>query len=303
MKNTPPRKIFVTFGDGRKNIKFAAKRLISQAKKTKIFDQVILGNLNYLKKNCFNEYKLNINFISRNKKGLGYWIWKPILLKCIFENSPKNSIILYADSGCEFSEYGYTSLLDYFNLTKKKNSIFFTLPYHEAEYSKSDLFAHNSIKINNPDCLNSYAATFFFLKNTSINLNFIREWLSIAKDNNYHYLNDSESIIKNHPDFKQHRHDQSIMSCLVHKYKLNKIIFNYHSNNMLIKYSNYPLRRFFLHPLRNKSGKTVLKKNLNNKNFIVFLEFIFLIKQLYYKARVLVSRNKFLRRLVFIYYK
>ena len=43
---------------------------------------------------------------------------------------------------------------------------------------------------------------------------FVQEWLSLAKTEAYHFLDDSPSVTQNDPCFREHRHDQSIFSVL-----------------------------------------------------------------------------------------
>ena len=260
-------KIFVTFGDGPDGIKDAVNRVSEQANKLKFFDKIISGNLEYLKNNCFKEYDFNNKFISQNAKGLGYWIWKPILLKHVLETSQENSIVLYADSGCEFSSVNLQSIQYFFELAQKKNTVFFKLPYHEAEWTKADLFDHKMININNPENLNQISATYFFIKNTLQNRNFINKWYFIACENNYHYLNDTPSFTKNHSDFVEHRHDQSILSCLVHSNKLYNCSSGYTFGPSLVYYVNSPFRKFFIHAFHNKTGKSLLENNQLKKTY------------------------------------
>jgi hypothetical protein len=67
----------------------------------------------------------------------------------------------------------------------------------------------------------------------------------------YHLIDDSPSIIKNHYSFKEHRHDQSIFNMLVKKLNLHNydlIATNQGTNkNVPIWYA------------RNKTGKSLIK--------------------------------------------
>ena len=46
----------------------------------------------------------------------------------------------------------------------------------------------------------------------------VNEWYKISSI--YHLIDDSESVSKNNPSFRQHRHDQSIFSLLTKKYNI-----------------------------------------------------------------------------------
>jgi len=293
-------KIFVTFGDGSKKIKASARRISAQAEKF-FFNKIIVANLEYLKINCEKEYKNNIKFISKNKKGLGFWIWKPILIQHVLKTSPENSIIFYADCGCEFSSSGHSSLEYYFKEASKKNSIFFKLPYHEAEWTKADLLSHKRVNLRNADNFNQIQSTFFFLKNIKKNRDLVKEWYEISCESNYHYLDDTPSIINNHSDFKAHRHDQSILSCLVHVRKISKKdLIAYYFNPYYVSFTNSPFRRYFIHSFRNLSGKSFLENNnLKKHPFKIYLEIIYLLIKMKFIARSFISKKKLLRQLIF----
>jgi hypothetical protein len=44
---------------------------------------------------------------------------------------------------------------------------------------------------------------------------FVQQWYELAC--NYHFIDDSPSVLPNFPDFQEHRHDQSIFSLLTKK--------------------------------------------------------------------------------------
>lgn len=73
-------KVFITFGAGGQNYIDAGKRLIKQAKSTGYFDKTIL----YTEKDLKNDkhfWNPHSEFISKNKRGYGYWIWKSYIIK------------------------------------------------------------------------------------------------------------------------------------------------------------------------------------------------------------------------------
>ena len=63
--------------------------------------------------------------------------------------------------------------------------------------------------------------------------NLINEWYNICCD--YHYIDDTPSIIPNHSLYKEHRHDQSILSLLIKKNNL-------YNENIIIEKCLYKLR-------------------------------------------------------------
>lgn len=271
------KKIFVTFGDGSNDLKLAAKRLSHEAISSGFFDKVIVGDLEYLKENCPLDYLANIDFIKNNNRGLGYWIWKPILLKSVLKKINDGDLIFYSDAGCELSIKARSNFKFLCKLAIKNEGLFFRLPYLENAWTKADIFNDDIFKgkLNGED--NQVQATFFLLKKTIKGVKLINDWYSLAVKNNYHYIDDSPSELSNHLSFIENRHDQSILSCLV---KLNSyyIFPDCYWFPREFYFKKSPLFKFFIHPLRNKTGESVLKdlqikpdKKWIKKSVLIFL--------------------------------
>jgi hypothetical protein len=67
----------------------------------------------------------------------------------------------------------------------------------------------------------------------------VDEWYKLCND--YHLINDAESINHNIDKFKEHRHDQSVYCLLTKKYNI---------------YSNTNLDKYCIKYIRNRSGLT-----------------------------------------------
>lgn len=111
-------KIFITFGAGNNNYINAGKRLIKQAILTKYFDKTILYTQNHLK-NDKQFWKQHSEFIIKNKKGYGYWIWKSYIIKKTMETMKNGDILMYLDCGCEIGGKKNLIFLNFLNMLKK----------------------------------------------------------------------------------------------------------------------------------------------------------------------------------------
>ncbi len=49
----------------------------------------------------------------------------------------------------------------------------------------------------------------------------IKDWYSLCYESNYHFLDDSNSRVSNHPDFQEHRHDQALLTLLIYKHQIS----------------------------------------------------------------------------------
>lgn len=203
---------FITFGSHGNFIQ-AGNRLIRQAKRLNIFTETILYTSDYLKKSDF--WVKHTLFINKNKRGYGYWLWKPYIIKKTMETMKDGDIVFYLDCGCELSPNKKGKLLDYISLVKTDKLIGTTTAI-EKGWNKMDLI--QTLDMNKGIYLNSpqrQAGTLLFLvcKETR---DLVDEWYTLGCD--YHNIDDSPSRLKNLGCFKEHRHDQSIFSLLTKKY-------------------------------------------------------------------------------------
>ena len=194
----------------------ALKRIHNQALKSNFFLTIDLYN----ETNTPN-IDIHREFISKNKRGYGYWLWKPLVILDMMNKYEKDSIIIYADAGCEIIKTDSTVKL--FNKyiedvkTHPSHILGFVIGYTECAWTKNDLFNYLDTT-NNDKNSNQICAGIQILLNNERNKKLMEEWLHIMTINNYHYVDDSPSIIKNHIKFKEHRHDQSVFSLLRKKY-------------------------------------------------------------------------------------
>ena len=234
------KSIFITFGAGSKNYIDAGKRLINQAKSTGYFDKTILYTDEYLRKDT-QFWSSHSEFISNNKRGYGYWIWKSYIIKKTIETMNDGDILMYLDCGCEIGGEKELLIPTFFDYVKK-DKIIGSFTCIEKNWNKMDLLIY--LNMQNSELINKSqhqagALLFYICKETR---ELVDKWYNIGC--NYHMIDDSPSIEKNLECFEEHRHDQSIFSLLTKKYAI------YSSKNLedCVIYS------------RNKSGNSELNK-------------------------------------------
>lgn len=223
MVNTNPRKHFITFGAGDINFVEAAQRLEKQVRSLNLYDEITVftcensNNVNDLQNDpiFWNKHK---DFIKKNKRGYGYWIWKSYIIKKTLEKIPEGDILLYLDAGCEVDirkKHIMKQFFDYIN-----DNLIITSPnWPEYMWNKMDLIEH--LQMNNKKHLDSWqhqGGVIMFLK-CSKTMKLVNEWYNTACK--YNLLDDTPSKIPNLPGFVEHRHDQSIFSLLVKKNNFN----------------------------------------------------------------------------------
>lgn len=211
------KKVFITFGAGGQNFYDATKRLTDQARSLDVFDEIIAYDDNYLKND--NEFwDKHGNFIENNKRGYGYWLWKPYVIKKTMEKLADGNVLMYLDCGCEIDINKKDKILEYFELVKKYNIICTDTGYVEKDWNKMDLVLKLEMLDEKHMSSNQYQAGAQLIYINDITRKLVNEWYNIASE--YHNIDDSPSVAKNCDSFKEHRHDQSIFSLLLKKNNL-----------------------------------------------------------------------------------
>jgi len=205
----------MAFGGGGQNYYNACDRVLREMSQIKICNQLIKYTDADLKNNT-HFWSNHKDFIENNKRGYGYWIWKPYLILNTLMRMPLNSVLIYVDGGCEVVNRpdSYTKLRDIVN--RCDDILYTSSGLSEASYTKMDLFEYMNIESYDQV---QYQAGVLFIKNNTTMQHFITEWYNIAC--NYHLLDDSPSLLPNHANFIDNRHDQSIFSLLLRKHNMN----------------------------------------------------------------------------------
>ena len=208
----------MSFGGGGQNFYDALNRISEELSRTNIFDEIIKFTDIDLKKDS-EFWEIHKDFIENNKRGYGYWLWKPYLISKTFEKMNDGDILLYLDAGCEVKNDDNDSLIELLKKCGQFNFMYTSTGQLEKAYTKMDTFS--KMNMINDEILNSmqHQACVIFIKKNEITSQFISDWYSNACD--YHIIDDRNSILKNDPKFIDNRHDQSLFSLLLKsdKYK------------------------------------------------------------------------------------
>ena len=249
---------FLTFGASNSDYTQAAERIKQQAAEFNIFTDII-SYTDIELKNDEEFWSKNGEFIENNKRGYGYWLWKPYIIMKTLERLSENDILFYCDSGCELNVEGKTRFLSFLEEVNEKLIMGTGTCSSDYTYTKKDLIEYIGITDVNVLKIRHMQAGCLLMKKTDIIINLISEWYSIGS-NNYHFIDDSPSISENFPGFREHRHDQSIYNLLVKKYDLlNYSLDPTNWGNTLTSKDNY-LNNAMSFPIwycRNRTGKSL----------------------------------------------
>lgn len=150
--------------------------------------------------------------ILNQKKGAGFWLWKPWVIHHTLMMVPENAYVIYADTGFVFTG----SVLPYLKRMEGKDIML--IAYDSAvdgppvQIAKRDIFAR--LNCDHPACWKGTHvwAGFLMLRNTAKARLFIKEWLDLCCDEVL--LTDRPGLLAAHADQKSHQHDEAILSVL-----------------------------------------------------------------------------------------
>lgn len=192
----------------------AAKLNIKTAKKVGKVNEAIFYSPKDIEPSFYEEHK----GILMQKKGNGYWLWKPYFIKKTLENMHEGDVLVYTDSAIIYRDK-VSKLVDTMEQNHTNKMIFLLgKEYIDAKYTKRDAFILmdcDTEKYYNTPQVN---AAIIVLKKNEETVHFCSEWLKYASDRRI--LTDIPNTCgkENYPEFLMHRHDQSILSLLSKKY-------------------------------------------------------------------------------------
>ena len=210
LKNT----YFLTFADRKLS---ASLQLIKGEAALFGFEKIFAWDERNLDRSFWYAHK---DFIKNNRRGFGYWIWKPQAVLQVLKQIPEGSCLVYADAGCRLNIEGKKRLLEYKEMAEDHKGL--KMVAHRLYGNAGDILMWNKMDLlglfeNHKNAFICAAAAFVCI-NTPATRNFVKAWLEICLRDNYHFVDDSPSVLPNHKKFRGHRHDQSIYSLLVYKH-------------------------------------------------------------------------------------
>ena len=181
-------------------------------------------------------------YIKNNKRGAGYWIWKPYCLQQIINISNKEDVVIYVDAGTYFNKKIDINDINKNNiLCFKHGSIGYTNQSKWTKMNATKYFNYPDNWCETEGKKDQFIASFVGIKNNEFGKIFINRWLESLK--NHKLFDDSESDIPNCKDFKESRHDQQMLSLILYKYYSN------------IDFPNYNIKKYGFVRHENINGK------------------------------------------------
>lgn len=177
------------------------------------------------------EFYLKNKHILDEKRGGGYWIWKPFIILEVMKKISHFDVIVYHDSGRSCYDWKFTSpLKQYIDFTCDKMKGFGITfgPFINGEYCKRDCFKF--MKNDYPEFHEhkQVSATWMICQKNTFCFNILNEWKYWCTYDRI--VTDDESVYPELEKYKSHRHDQAILT--------NILIRLAHENKFEISHSD-----------------------------------------------------------------
>ena len=214
------KKIFIAYADDA--LAYSLKRIGKQARRIKVFDEVIL----YTPANLSDEIKSHP--LMQYSRGGGYWAWKPWLIQKTLREHEPGDIVVYADAGSTLRKSPEWDRL--FGLMEQYDTLCFqyaeTVPAF-ARWGNDCTRIKYWTKKQTLEFLDNYLQDtayrencktmggLFFMKNPENSL--LKNWLDITLNHPELIVDPTtEEIKEQDPGFAFHKHEQSIITALAY---------------------------------------------------------------------------------------
>ena len=190
--------------------RLSQKRLEASALKFGIDELHSFTEKSLKKSNFYKEHYT----IFKQPRGFGYWLWKPYYILETLKKIDTGDVVLYVDAGNEV----ISNLQPLFDLCLHQDIVLFQVHTHKNKtWTKRDAFI--GLECDEPKYYEAeqiLGSPQLYRANEK-SIEFVSTWLSYCQ--NIHLLTDLPNMLgeDNLPDFKDHRHDQSVLSLLALK--------------------------------------------------------------------------------------
>ena len=205
---------FITYG----NDKFteSKKRICDEAVSTDWFETITAygpSDLNHrFKKKCKN--------VLKQKRGGGYWIWKPAVVKTKLDEINDNEFLVYLDAGCKINitENSTKRFYEYIDLLNKDVNntgiISFENGYKERNWCIQEIFDYFKVNIKSKIATSQQiVGNTLIIKKNEQSIKQVNEWYNMAITKPLLFT-DHYNKTNQQSYLKDNRHDQAIFSII-----------------------------------------------------------------------------------------
>jgi hypothetical protein len=198
---------------------YADERFRRKQKANSLTAKIFAGIKNvieYSPEDIDEEFKKKHQHIFDQKRGGGFYLWKPYLIFKTLEQLNEGDYLFYCDSGAIFLKSIRPIIKEFDRL--QQPILGFEIPLIEKQWTKKDTFIIMNANDDQFRETQQICSGYIFIKKCDQSLKFFKEFFDYATDERA--LTDIHNKLgfPNDSSFVDHRHDQSIFSLLFKKY-------------------------------------------------------------------------------------
>lgn len=161
-------------------------------------------------------YKENMSIFSHSR-GYGFWLWKPFIIKDLLDKTNSGDMVVYLDAGSDKNIN--SNIFRYIDICKNNSGFFFVKSHHSnGRFIKRDCYHYMDMDTDAARQSEMVHAAFMIFENNDFVKNIVKEWLGFCSDRRILTDDGNRCGLEDHPEFEDHRHDQSVISLLKLKY-------------------------------------------------------------------------------------
>lgn len=219
---------FLTFGGGNQKFYNFLINICKQASKFNIFSTINgITDISLKKDKYFwsKHGEFIDECVKNNIRGYGCWLWKPYIVKKKLSEIDDNDIIVYADSGSLLNLNGRKRLLEYIDIVSKSETGSLAFKHNkewklqepieghiEKEFTKGSIFDELNARDPKISDTSQLIGCTFILRKCEHTIKMVDLWYETCCK--YELLLDEPYSDTSYPEFREHRHDQSIFSII-----------------------------------------------------------------------------------------
>lgn len=154
------------------------------------------------------------------QRGVGYWLWKPYIIDQLLNKLSVGDVLVYADAGIEFID-NIRHIIERMD----QDVWLFGNNWEHAHWCKAGVvesvcpppLGKPYFRIRWEDFGKQVQASVIFFRVSAHSRACIAEWLKWCLFEGGRLIDDSPSRLPNHPEFREHRHDQAILTTLAYR--------------------------------------------------------------------------------------
>ena len=211
---------FVSFGGGRRSYRLAMIRLKKEIHRLDPDAQVYLFDETDIAIEIEGLDQTFLEFAAANPRGFGLWVWKPWVILEVMKNAQDGDVVFYLDAGCTVhnSENSRLRYESYLNHIRTYGTLNFNVGQAEFYWTKREVVQHFQLSEMELNSGQKIASVQGFLVNIE-QRQFVGRWLESCTLDSGRLIRDAVTRVNEDDRFIEHRHDQSVFSCLAKRNK------------------------------------------------------------------------------------